>query len=223
MALLGRYSRALPVVGLDDDELARLAAAQARADAENEGTLATLVAHAIRGTIRHGADDGAPGVSLREPSLLAPPPVDRFATARRIAAAWNDRSGDTVYVVVPDRLAVPEDVRRAAERGFKFAVDDLELSRPPGLHFFAADRDARQLFPNRFPLAWPSFRDIGRTLGLANAATWTVGVDADLTSRWALEVAAHEVFHLAAPGASEAEAEAYGRWALGRLSVRWAA
>lgn len=136
----------------------------------------------------------------------------------RIAASWTEGVGGIPYTLVQ---AGDFDVVAGALTGCLFAVSHLGIPKPYG-RFFREESAGHRAYRAAYGMAdWVSFNQ-SPVHGLAHRATHSIGVHADLDPLYAVEVAAHETFHLtqsdaADPDLREREAEAYGQWAAGVL------
>lgn len=133
------------------------------------------------------------------------------ASDREIVESWGRPGGPVSYRLV-SRQEVRQDVREAAEAGRDFAAAQLRIT-PPTMRFYLPGRSPDGLWfdgPNQN--------------GHADRSTRTIGVRADISAALAVEVAAHEVFHLTQSGLraanDEREALAYGKWAADRMLTR---
>jgi hypothetical protein len=157
-------------------------------------------------------DDWDPCYTPDATSATAPSRLKRM-TDERFAASWDQRQGEIVYAIVPEREIEPT-VCKAAYVGYRFALLHLGLEETPALRFFRKSR------PDDGDAA--VFRG-GFMGGHSHRLSHTIGirVEADTTPSQACEVAAHEVFHLAVPKSrnDETDAYTYGVWAASVLTT----
>ena len=140
-------------------------------------------------------------------------------TDDEIVASWHRSSGDVQYALVLNHH-VDESVRKGAEAGRNFASVHLGLEPLPAMRFYTPETPAERAYRREYGVVeWLSFKGSAWN-GHADKWTKTIGVRADIAPRLALEVAAHEVFHLTQPKGDagrdiereEADAQAYGQW-----------
>lgn len=130
-----------------------------------------------------------------------------------LAELWNDPSalgcmGGATYAVVRSR-EVSGQLRAATTRARDFAAAHLRIEGPR-VYSYAAARPLEHR---------PTFRRMPAH-GFAALQMGAIAVRCDIDVEIAVEVAAHEVFHVARPDRSEKEALAYGEWAASVLFDR---
>ncbi len=112
-----------------------------------------------------------------------------------IVASWNFPGGTVQYALV---VHVDEDVRKHAGAERDFASAHLGLSRPE-MRFYTPETPSELAYRKEYgAVEWLSFKGYEWN-GHADRLLKTIGVRADIDPRLALEVAAHEVFHLTQP------------------------
>jgi hypothetical protein len=145
-------------------------------------------------------------------------PTKMLGERQRILRSWDEPSGTILYRHLFNAFAIDRKLVEAAVLGRDFACAHLGMETPPML-FYAATASGKSYRDSDV------FRGRDRN-GHADRATRSIGVrvEAGTTPRLVAEVAAHECYHLTQPGAKgreaaeEAEAEAYGDWALDVLT-----
>lgn len=136
----------------------------------------------------------------------------REQAAWLLAEALDDPRGDARFMPVPAATVEPR-VFAAARAGTAFAAAHLRVTAPT-LMFFRREGKAEAWFRAQFGDAdWPSYRGSSKRLGYAAEGLACIGVSAHVQPSLAVEIAAHEVFHLAHPGRDEDDAYAYGNYA----------
>jgi hypothetical protein len=132
------------------------------------------------------------------------------------AEVLDDPNGNTWYMLVEDRDVDPA-ITRAARMGRDFASAHLGVTAPP-LAFFRPEGKEGANYRRQYGRAdWPAYRGEGNRLG--HAGFGSIAVNADVPPLLAIEIAAHEVFHVARAGRPERDARDYGAYASGVLTA----